>query len=441
MKGEDLREVMEAVLPSDVILRWCDEIGVIERERKLDICQLIRCMIIAASSPSGATQADVLRAYLESDAENVSPPAFYQWFTPWFELLMERLAERALAYSRAQVVDLPAVMQMASDWIIVDASTCRLPDAFWNVYPGAGPYAAVKVHKHLSIGTGCAVHYHFSPAVDHDSPHLTIDASWAGKGLLCDLAYASIARLRDCFTHGVRFVIRLKENWKPRVLEIRGQDLSAELLQGADFDALIERGVLPLKGETVDAVVAVGSGKNPLKLRLVGVDTYKGYCFFLTNLSDTVTAMEVSEIYRTRWEVETSFKLDKAEQGLDQAASPTRMNPHALRALMHASLISSTMTTLLVHKHNSKVKKTAAGVRTEAPLHPRRLAMQLVVSASSIITAMELTGKDADKAWARSAKVLTVSGTDPNWKRRPSVLDRLRGWPAPTPASPRLSSS
>lgn len=441
MTGDDLREVITTVLPSEMILRWCDEIGVIERERKLDICEFVRCMVIAASSPSGASQADVLRAYLESDAEDVTPPAFYKWFTPRFESLMLRLADGALAYSRIQAPDLPAVMQCASDWIIVDATTCRLPDAFLDLYEGTGPYAAIKVHKHLSVGTGCAVHYHFSPSVDHDSPHLTIDASWAGKGLLCDLAYASIQRLRDCYAHHVRFVIRLKDNWKPTIVEISGRDLREELLKGADFDALIERGVIALKGEIIDAIVMVGTGKKPLKMRLVGVDTPKGYCFFLTNLPKTVSALEVSEIYRTRWEVETSFKLDKAEEGLDKAASQTSTNPHALRALMHASLISSTLTTLLVHKHNSKVKKNASGKRIEAPLHPRRLAMQLVVSSASIIAAMELEGKEAQKAWDRSARVLTRSGADPNWKMRPSVLDRLRGWPTPSLGTPSPAPS
>src|SRR5687768_5236735 len=32
-----------------------------------------------------------------------------------------------------------------------------------------------------------------------------------------DLAYASLARLQACDTYDVRFVIRLKDNWKPKV--------------------------------------------------------------------------------------------------------------------------------------------------------------------------------------------------------------------------------
>jgi hypothetical protein len=38
MKGDDVREVIEALLPADLIMAWCDGLKVIERERKLNIC-------------------------------------------------------------------------------------------------------------------------------------------------------------------------------------------------------------------------------------------------------------------------------------------------------------------------------------------------------------------------------------------------------------------
>jgi hypothetical protein len=55
-------------------------------------------------------------------------------------------------------------------------------------FPGTGGYAAIKVHKVLSVGCGAPVQYHFSPARAHDSRHLPINASWRGYGLLADLA-------------------------------------------------------------------------------------------------------------------------------------------------------------------------------------------------------------------------------------------------------------
>jgi hypothetical protein len=100
---------------------------------------------------------------------------------------------------------------------MVEATTVTVRDALIEAFPGTGGYAALKVHKVLSVGCGAPVHDHFSPAREHDSRHLTIDASWRGYGLLADLAYASLDRLRACDTHGVRFVRRLQENWQPQV--------------------------------------------------------------------------------------------------------------------------------------------------------------------------------------------------------------------------------
>jgi Transposase DDE domain len=102
------------------------------------------------------------------------------------------------------------------DWYIVDSTTVTVRDAMREEFPGTGDYAAIKVHKVLSVGCGAPVHYHFSSARERDSRHLEIDASWQGCGLLDDLAYASRTRLRACDAQQVCFVIRLKENWKPK---------------------------------------------------------------------------------------------------------------------------------------------------------------------------------------------------------------------------------
>jgi hypothetical protein len=70
----------------------------------------------------------------------------------------------------------------------------------------------------------------------------------------------------------------------------------------------------------------------------------------------------------------------------------------------------------------------AGAPRTEAPLPPRRLALQLAVSCQAMAQAFEPTGADAMQRWNKIAAWLTHSGKDPNWRRRPSVLDQLRGW-------------
>jgi hypothetical protein len=50
------------------------------------------------------------------------------------------------------------------------------------------------------------------------------------------------------------------------------------------------------------------------------------------------------------------------------------------------------------------------------------------VSCQSIAQAFDLEGDEATRRWDKIAELLTHAGKDPNWRRRPSLLDQLRGW-------------
>src|SRR6266404_1332712 len=304
MTGEEVRQVFETMLPQDEIDRLCLQCGVIERQRKLNLGMFVRAMVISAGTPGGAYQADVLRSYLECEVPHVARSAFYRWFDEPLEQCMEVLADRALAYARAQEVDLSGPLCDVQDWYIVDATTVTIRDALIEEFPGTGGYAAIKVHKVLSVGCGAPVHYHFSPAREHDSRHLTIDESWRGYGLLADLAYASLDRLRACDTHGVRVVIRPQEHGKPKVDDIARGQVTQDFCPGSDLDALLAEETLLLDGQVIDADVHVGWGRHALPLRLVGVQTPTGYGFFLTHLPPRLGPRQVADLYRVRWEVE-----------------------------------------------------------------------------------------------------------------------------------------
>jgi hypothetical protein len=426
MTGDEVREVFEAMLPQQEIDRLCKQFGVIERERKLNLGMFVRAMVISAGTPGGAYQADVLRSYLEFEVPHVARSAFYRWFDVPLEQCMDALAQRALAYAQAQPVDLSGPLCGVQDWSIVDATTVTVRDPLREAFPGTGDYAALKVQKVLSVGCGAPVRDHFSPAREHDSRHLEIDASWQGCGLLADLAYASLARLRACDAHHVCFVMRLKEHWKPKVDYIARGQVTQEFFPGTDFDTLLADNTLVLDGRALDADVHVGGDKHPWLLRLIGVQTPKGSCCFLTNLPARMGPRQVADLYRVRWEVELSIRLDQSVNRLDAIDAE---RPCSLKTLLHASLIASTIAALLAHTHHVHTRPQQAGTpRTEAPLHPRRLALQLAVSCQSIAQAFELSGAEAIQRWNKIAELLTHSGRDPTWRRRPSVLDQLRGW-------------
>jgi putative transposase len=426
MTGDEVRQVFEAMLPQAEIDRLCQEFGVIERQRKLTLGMLVRAMVLSAGTPGGAYQADILRAYLEFEVPPVARSACYRWFDEPLERCMAALADHALAYARAQQVDLAGPLCGVTDWYSVEATAVTGRDARREEFPGTGDDAAIKGHTVLSVGCGAPVRDHFSPAREHDSRHLQIDESWSGDGLLADLAYASLERLRACEAPGVRFVLRLTENWKPKVDDMARGQVTQEFFPGTDLEALLEDATLVLDGRAVDADVPVGRGTQALALRLVGVQTPKGDGLFLTNLPPRIGPRQVADLYRVRWEVARSSRLEKSVNRLEAIETE---RPCALKTLLHAALIASTSAALLAHTHHVHTRPQQAGApRTEAPLHPRRLAWPLAVSCQSIAQAFDLKGAEATQHWNKIAELLTHSGRDPNWRRRPSVLDQLRGW-------------
>jgi len=426
MTGQSLREVFEAVLPRDLIDGFARLFGVVERERAFDVAAFVRCAVMAVGSPGGGLQADLIRNYLDSVSKPMARSALYRKFDEEFEALMEALAQHALEYARSQQVDLPGILAGVTDWRIVDSTTVKVSDTLKASLPGAGEYAAIKVHKTYSVGCSAPVAYHFSPAREHDSRHLSIDESWRGYGLLADLGYASFDRLRACLAHGVTFVIRLKENWKAKVTAVARGEIARMFFAGSDLDVLLRDETLPLNGKPIDATVRVGTGVDALELRLVGVPTPKGYCFFLTNLGTTISAIEVGNIYRIRWEVELSFKLDKGSYRLDEGKGERACS---IQALLHASLIASILTGLLVHRQVLETRPATEGAqRTRPPLHHGLVAKCLIQWADTIARAFELEGEAASREWDRIAARLERSGSPPAWRSQPSVLDRIRGW-------------
>lgn len=205
----------------------------------------------------------------------------------------------------------------------------------------------------------------------------------------------------------------------------RGQ-VTQEFFPGTALDVRRAQEILGLDGRVIDADVPIGRGSHALPLRRVGVQTPKGHGVFLTKLPPRIGPRQVADLSRGRWEVERRIRLEKSVNRLDAIDAE---RPCALKPRLPASLIASTIGALLAHTHHVHTRPQQPGApRTQAPLPPRRLAVQLAVSCPSIAQAFELTGAEATHRWTKIAELLTQSGRDPNGRRRPSVLDQRRGW-------------
>ena len=429
MTGEDVRQVCAAILPHEDIDRLCGQCGVMERPRKRHLRRLVRAMVIAAGTPGGAYQADILRSSLEFEAPRVARSAFSRGVDEPRERFMAVLADQALASARAPQVDLAGPLGGVQAWDIVDAPTVKGRDALQEEFPGAGEDAAIKGHQVLSVGRGAPVRDHCSPAREHDSRHLEIEASWRGRGRLVDLASARLVRLRACHAPGVRVVLRLQEHWTPKGDALARGPVTPACFPGTDLDGLLEQDILGLDGRAIEADGPVGGTTHPLHRRLVGVKTPNGDGVFLTNLPPRVGPRPVADRYRVRWEVERRLRLDKSVHRLDPSDAE---RPWSVKTLLPAARIASMIPALRAHTPKLQTRPPPAGApRTEAPLPPRRLALQLAVSCQSIAQAFDRQGAAAKRRWQQMAERLTHAGRDPNWRRRPSILDQLRGWTRP----------
>jgi hypothetical protein len=435
MLGSDIREILEAIIPEEALGSLLEAAKFRQRERKCEATRLIRAVVLAASSGRGGRLADVMFAYFESEAAKVARSSFYRWFGPALEQVMMGISQRALHYARAQTLDLPGALgKHVRDWHIVDSTTVQLPHELIDEYQGTGDYAALKIHKRFSVGVGTTVDYKITAAHEHDASHFAIDESWRGLGILFDLGYASMRIVRECEQHDVRYVMRLKNGWKPKVVNVVRGTITKTFVPGTDLDVLLEAEALLLDGRIIDADVLLGPQRT--HARLVGVPTPKGYCFFLTNLEPSVAPSTVADLYRVRWEIEMDNKLDKSSCRLDEITAKTAASA---RALVHASMIASIIVCLLTHRHRlrSAPPPKHGAERKAPPIHAQSIVRAIAWGAPAIAQALELQGAQADAYWEARAERFN-SYTDPNWRNRPSVLDQMRGWKI-SPAKKRKS--
>jgi putative transposase len=426
MNGTILRETLQAILPASLIMQAAEELGVVERERKLEIVKLVYSLVLSAGSEDSGALAEALKRYRDEAKEKVVRGAFYAWLDDEMADLMEFLVAMALDYISTLPTFLPGILGTVNDWLIYDSETVTLRPALANIYPGSGSDAAVKVHKELSVGRGCMTRYHFSPAKDHDAGHFEVGEWYRGKGLLVDLGYASLKFLRDCLQYNVAFVIRLKENWKPTVERIFRGEIQGEFFAGTDFDELLMDEVIVMNGRCVDAEVTIGKGKNAVTCRLVMIPGPKGYLIYLTNLPrGTHGPHKVGDLYRVRYEIELDNKLDKSAAQLDQIRSTT---DSSVRIQLCAKLLHSLIVDVLAHRDN--LDRVRNGYICRGPLHRLMLAYALR-SRHALLVAALVACYTPQERWNQLAEPIAQDGRDPNWRNRPSVLDRLLGLTAP----------
>jgi len=184
MTGEELMLLFAGIFHSERLEQLARDYGLVERQRALDVVGLVLSLILCGGTHEGGRQYDVLRTYIENGSKKIGRGAFYAWFNDPLERLLQTLLDDAIRAGMQTPCILPGILRGVSDWCVVDSSTIKLDKALLSEWPGTGDYAALKIHKEWSVGHGNLIAFHLSPAREHDSPHLVVDESRRGTGLL-----------------------------------------------------------------------------------------------------------------------------------------------------------------------------------------------------------------------------------------------------------------
>lgn len=426
MDGNQLRGIFEKVLPRDAIEAHVAELGIQERQRKLDVMGLLMSMVVSAGNHRFGTQAAMLERYIGNGCPKVTRAAFYSWFTDDLATLVERLATEACAWAAARPAHLPGLLAGRTDWRVVDASTVTLSQALRDVFPGDGDYAALKLHMEYSLGVENLVGYTISPAREHEARHLIIDERRRGQGLLVDLGYASHAMLDACEKHDVQYVIRVKRGWE---FWFDGRVSDEERERWLDERSLHERfGAEDVNAakEVIDIDVTVGTASSMRTARLVAFTTPKGRVMFLTNLPRTTHSYgEIGLMYRLRWTVEVANKLCKSALSVEEIYARTESSA---RVVVHAAMLAAVIAQAIAHEEHTARGWTGAkrSAIKAAPIHALAVAEKLARMSGDVGLALA----DVDtpsKRWDILAVVLVEMSADPNWRRKPSALDVVKG--------------
>lgn len=404
-----------------------ERLNIQDRERKLDVAGLVTSLLLSGGNHRFGTQSAVLQQYQGLGYLRVSRGAFYKWFSEGLATMMEEIGARACRWVDTRPKHLPDILAGRSDWRAFDATTIKLDKALVADFPGSGDYAAVKVHMELSLGAENVVAYELSAAREQDAPHMTIDERRRGQGVLADLAYASHEFIDRCDQFDVAYVLRVKRGWEFWFDGTTSDEARAAWL---DDDELSERftgdDVYKL-ATTTDIDVTVGGADSTRKARLVSFTSPKGrQVAFLTNLPrDTHDAAQVGLLYRLRWTIEIANKLCKSAMSMDEIYSKTS---RSVRTLVHASMTSAILAQAIAHE--AHLERGWSGTRRAAikvpPVHPLAVAERVARGSGDLGLALvaSLQGHESP-LWGRYVHILCEG--DPNWRRRPSAMDVVKG--------------
>jgi IS4 transposase len=286
-------------------------------------------------------------------------------------VFLRRLLQDSLA--KFAVPQLPGPLgEMFKDVMIFDNTLVRLGKSLIDVFPKSGTEAAAKITVVMSVACQSArsIAIHAGNVAEIKTVRI---GNWVKDHLLIfDLGFFKYAFFCKIIEYGGHLISRLRDDANPFIVAVnklhRGRAID---LVGKKLSDIRDA----LKREEIDAIVQVSfrrrgyagaSGRaDTMTLRLVGIkdDLTDEYHFYLTDLPpESLTPVQIANLYRGRWFIEMLFKELKSRYALDVINTAHR---EIVEAMIYAALLTLTVSRSMflcyqAHCRRAKIRLTTA---------------------------------------------------------------------------------
>jgi len=385
-----------------------EELGVVERDSKLQIPALVWAFVFGFAAGESRTLAAFRRSYNSTADKTLTAGGFYQRLTPLLaeflcDLVERRLDEVAVPHTITDEFD------RFRDIVVADGTILRLHEFLADEFqPRKGEQGGARLHLLHNVTDQTIDQFSVTDEKAHDSTEFDTGPWLEGRLALLDLAYFKYRRFALIDENGGYFVSRLKGCANPVITEeLREWRGRAIPLEGKKIQNVAD----DLHRQYIDVEVEVSFQRREYagtqswdtkRFRVVGVrdEDADDYHLYITNLPRSeFLPCDLATIYRCRWEVELLFRELKTRYELDEFDTTKR---HIVEILVYAALLtliaSRTLLDLVTeHAEDDAVfppERWAATFRSHAQLILHELSQHLGYSPPPLLDRM---AEDAQK--------------------------------------------
>jgi len=322
----------------------------IKRERKIHPEVFFWVISLGYGVSLQRTLAGIKRMYEKARNNTISDSSWYYRFTPELvAFLHECVIHGMKQLARDSCRSLDSRLNCFLDVFIQDSTVIRLNKVLAEKWPAARSRtvaAGVKVNVLVSVKANGPKSVSIIPERTSDVKTLRIGSWMRDRIILIDLGFYKYGLFSKIQEKGGYFVSRMKSNANPGILSLnKGCKLDEERIKGLKLSEILKG----LNKEILDAKVVIqyiktgGKRKRELimeEFRLIAIynqDDEK-YHVYITNISDELlTAKDITDLYRGRWEIELVFKELKSKYQLDVVETT---NEQVIKAFIWISILT-----------------------------------------------------------------------------------------------------